>query len=45
MQIEKKSGMLAIQPLMLAERDREFLKQVRRRPADLWRLLIFFIFS
>ena len=30
MQIEKKSGMLAIQPLMLAERDREFLKQLRK---------------
>ena len=29
-QIEMKSASLAIEPLMLAERDREFLKQLRR---------------
>nr|XP_045592928.1 NADH dehydrogenase [ubiquinone] 1 alpha subcomplex subunit 13-like [Procambarus clarkii] len=29
-EIEKRSGDLAIEPLLLAERDREFLKQMRR---------------
>ena len=29
-EIEMKSASLALEPLMLAERDREFLKQLRR---------------
>ncbi|KAG7176666.1 NADH dehydrogenase [ubiquinone] 1 alpha subcomplex subunit 13-like [Homarus americanus] len=28
--VEMRSGRLAIEPLLLAERDREFLKQIRR---------------
>ncbi len=33
-EIEMKSASLALEPLMLAERDREFLKQLRRNRWD-----------